>query len=372
MIHILSYYNQESKNGGANRLDALASYLSGRQEVRFLTLSPAADSQGDLRYWKNSGVFIQLWVVLYKVMFFIGVTLTKDPYYKRQALAYYRTNINSSDTLVVSYPSIDDVFVGIDIFRRYKCKLNIDFRDSMLDFPLEKFSWFQKRRINNIFEKIGQSDLVVTTGVSSPICDSLRCFFKNVQCVTNFRPNIHAIPFHPKLGKHVRALFYGSLASSYDRSSTTLINAIRLLSSRNQEREFHFSFFGNYTKGEIASFASLGRLTNLTLEFSEPVSLSDLGCYEFAILWGVPGNQGYVSSKFFSYLQLSLPIIAAAEGNQVGEYIRDFSVGYSLSFNDKFLADGFSKLEKSDLIYTSDVSVFSSENVLDKWSSIIL
>jgi hypothetical protein len=306
------------------------------------------------------------------VLFVSGITLTKDPYYKYQALTYYRANIKKADTLVVSYPSIDDVFIGIEIFRRFQCRLNIDFRDSMLDFPLEKFSWFQKRRINTIFRQIGENESVFVTAVSPPICESLRFFFKHVHCVTNFRENICARPFAPKLGKHVRILFYGSLINSYDRGLEVLVNAIRLLSAKNQDREFSFSFFGKYTRSELASFSKLSNLSNVTLSISAPISIDHLGNYDFAIIWGVPENPGYVSSKFFSYLQLGLPIIAAAEGNQVGEYIREFSVGYSYGFTQNFLVDGFTELSKSKPLYTNDITIFSDEHVLRQWCFLIL
>lgn len=371
MIHILSYYNLDSKNGGANRLNCLADYLSYSHKVNFLTLSQNPSSNGHLTYWKNASVFIWIWVIVYKVMFYLGLSITKDPYYKRQTLKYYKANITSADTLIVSYPTIDDIVVGIKIFKASNCRLNIDFRDSILDYPLEKLSWLQRRRVRNIFESVGKSDRIIATAVSPPICDCLRFYFKNVHCITNFRQNICSSPFRPEFGKDIKVLYFGSIENSYDRSTALFINAIRVLVSQNKARKFTFSFFGSYSNEEIASFASLKDLDNLTINFSGPLASESLGKYDFAVLWGVPGNPGYVSSKFFSYIQLKLPIVAAAKGNQVAEYISEYSVGYSYDFDANFLSDGFSDLNRSQLLYNSDLSIFSSEYVLKEWSALI-
>ena len=166
MIYILSYYNLESKNGGANRLESFKTYLSKFYNVDFFTLSTNFNKKGLLNYWKNSNIFIKSWVLLNKLLFHLGITLVKDPYYKKQAISYYESKISSSDTLIVSYPTIDDVLIGIKVFEKFKCKLNIDFRDSLLEFPLENLSRFQMWRLKKIFLKIGSEEKVYVTGVS--------------------------------------------------------------------------------------------------------------------------------------------------------------------------------------------------------------
>lgn len=372
MIYILSYYNHDSKNGGAYRLNSLAKYMSNINRVDFFSLSIESNFLGAIKYWKNAGILIKIWVLFNKIIFNAGLVLTKDPYYKRQALSYYNSKIKSTDTIVVSYPTIDDILIGIEVMQRHKCKLNIDFRDYILEFPLEKFSWLQKRRLKNLFKKIGDNDLVLVTAVSPPICNSLKPYFKNVHCITNFRPLADVSPVLLDLGKDIKVLYFGSISDSFDRSSKILFKAISLLAKKNKNKNFFFSFYGKYTKNDISSFNSLKDIRNLTLDYFEPISENELGKYDFAILWGVPGNPGYVSSKFFSYLQLKVPIIAAAEGNQVGKYIDNFSVGYSYPFDKNVLIRGFSELENSKELYNSDLTFFSNEYVLKKWSSIIL
>ena len=371
MIYILSYYNQNSKNGGAYRLDSLAKYMSNINKVDFFSLSTDSNSLGAIKYWKNAGILIQIWVFFNKIIFSAGLILTKDPYYKKQALSYYNSKIKSSDTFVVSYPTLDDILIGIKIMQKHKCKLNIDFRDYIFEFPLEKLSWVQRRRLKNLFKKIGDNDLVLATAVSPPICNSLKTYFKNVHCITNFRPIVDSSPVFTDLGENIHILYFGSISDSFDRSPKILFDAILLLAKKNKNKNFFFSFYGKYTKTDISFFASLKDIRNLTLKHFEPISENELGKYDFAILWGVPGNPGYVSSKFFSYLQLKIPIIAAAEGNQVGKYIENFSVGYSYPFDKRVLVKGFSKLENSKELYNADLTFFSDEYVLKKWSSLI-
>ena len=154
MIYILSYYNLESKNGGANRLESFKTYLSKFHNVDFLSLSTNFNKKELLNYWKNSNIFIKSWVLSNKFLFYLGITLVKDPYYKKQALSYYESKISSADTLIVSYPTIDDVLIGIKVFEKFNCKLNIDFRDSLLEFPLENLSRFQMWRLKKYFSKL--------------------------------------------------------------------------------------------------------------------------------------------------------------------------------------------------------------------------
>lgn len=371
MIYILSYYNLESKNGGANRLESFKTYLSKFHNVDFLSLSTKFNKKELLNYWKNSNIFIKSWVLSNKFLFYLGITLVKDPYYKKQALSYYESKISSSDTLIVSYPTIDDVLIGIKVFEKFNCKLNIDFRDSLLEFPLENLSRFQMWRLKKIFLKIGSKEKVYATGVSSPICKDLIRYFRKTNLITNFRLLNNINQIKPDLRKNINVLYFGSLESSYKRGLSIFSEALSKLCLENKEKEFSFDFFGEYSKSEISKFKSLKKIHNLHLNFLKPTPIENLNQYDFAILLGVPNYPAYVSSKFFSYLELNLPIIGSTNGNQVGEYIKKYSVGYSYAFDEQFILKGYHELKKAEYLYTSDLSIFSSEEVLNKWRNVI-
>ena len=124
---------------------------------------------------------------------------------------------------------------------------------------------------------------------------------------------------------------------------------------------FVIDFYGHLSTVEKKELLKL-RNKNLTISFFDPVNVDDVhDNYDIALLLGVPGHKGYVSSKFFSYLELNVPIFAAADGNLVASYIEDYNIGIVGRFDPNFLSECL-KLSENREFYTTNLRIFDEEN----------
>ena len=193
----------------------------------------------------------------------------------------------------------------------------------------------------------------------------------NFSEIPNFRHlSITKKNFKIRNDGQIAFLHFGQIGKSYRRNIDFLAPAILRLCRQNIHTNFIFDFYGNLERSERDSLSSI-TAANLSVRFLDPVDISNLPrAYDIGLLLGVAGNPGYVSSKFFSYLELNIPIFAAAKGNLVEKYIDEYNVGCVSCFDDDFLLDCYLQ-SKGMTFYTKNLEYFSQAKQHENFCKII-
>jgi hypothetical protein len=357
MILIVSYYNKGSKNGASHRLNSLFEYIKqNKHQVKFLTYGEADNDLDTIPiiYWKNLNLLKKIPIVLLRTFNLLGVTF-RDSHFSNQVLK--RVEELNPSTVLLSYPTIDSLFLAEIISRNNQIKVVFDYRDGITKYPLEKLNIFQKRAYRKIESILARRRNITRTAINEYLVDG--DLKNNLVEIPNFRdlePLVLPVTF--KQSKSMKILHFGQIGKSYNRRVDYFYQAIVRLCRYYPNIRFNFHFYGRLTDVERQRLEDLN-LPNLYISIFDPVEVSDLmGIYDLALLLGVEGHKGYVSSKFYSYLELKLPIIAAANQNLVGTYITDFNLGAVGGFDEKFLLDSFSKMN-GQVYYDKKLEKFS-------------
>ena len=377
MIYIISYYNYLSKNGGSNRLESLFRFLKSKENCKFITLSkPHTENEIKdvihLKYWKNASLLDKLGCLIYKLFYVLGLILTNDPFYCRQVKTSLR-KVSADDILVFSFPTIND-FILASYFAKKGKKVHIDFRDSILDDSMIKLSYYQRIILKRHFNNLRCSGLVTVSSVSLHMSQQLESYFSNPMYIPNFRDLTLQKSIKFEIKKSLSLVLFGQIESSYSRDSKIFFEAIQFLALKYPQISFHFTWFGLKSNAELnLQKEMLSELKNLTFENKTPIDENQLlkETFDIALLYGVEGMPGYISSKFFSYLALNIPIIAASQGNELGYYIEKYNVGYSGVFDREFIIKALKTLENL-VLYDVPLTDFNQKNVLRYWKNALI
>ena len=370
MIVVVSYYNKSSKNGGANRLHSFFDLLQ-RRGFKSLMLTYGyeelkSDKIINIEYWKNLRNYRLIICIIIRLLNLLGVTARDWQFYSAVINNIKKTK---PKTVVLSYPTIDNLFLANKLSENTDIKVIFDYRDGITVHPLEKLNIFQRRRYERIERSISKRQNVQITAINKYILP--RETMSNFTEILNFR-NLDTIEKDQTFiyDQECRILHFGQLAKSYERSVDFLAQAIINLCEREPNTRFTFDFYGELTTRENTLLSDL-EYKNLTVN---KFSSTEVGLltryYHAALLIGVKNHPGYVSSKFFSYLTLNLPIFAAAKGNLVGEYIEKYNLGYVGDFDEDFLFNSLSYC-KNKRFYTKNIDIFSEQYQHEKFLDLV-
>ena len=370
MIVIVSYYNKSSRNGGANRLHSFFDLLQRRGFKSVMLTYDYEELKNDkiinIEYWKSLRNYRLLICIITRITNLLGLT-TRDWQFYSSVINYIKKA--KPKTVVLSYPTIDNLFLANRLSKNSNIKVIFDYRDGITIHPLEKLNIFQRRRYERIERSISKRQNVQITAINKYILP--REMMSNYTEIFNFR-NLDTIEKDQTFmyDQECRILHFGQLAKSYERSVDFLAPAIINLCETEPNTRFIFDFYGELNKRENTLLSDL-EYKNLTINKFSSIEVDFLKrYYHAALLIGVKDHPGYVSSKFFSYLTLNLPIFAAAKGNLVGEYIETYDLGYVGDFDEDFLVHSLS-YSKNKRFYTKNIDIFSEQHQHEKFLNLL-
>lgn len=369
MTFIISYYNPSSMNGASHRLYALYNHMKNHgYEVKFVTYGefPTSEDVISVTYWKRLNIIIFMKCVIFRMLNKIGNPIKDWQYYTN---IFRLVKEHQPKNIILSYPTIDNLFLANVLSKNKNINVVFDYRDGITSFPLEDYNFLQRLIYKKIELKIARRDNVKITGVNKFIVpDEVENLFTEI---TNFRQiQTQRVRLILTDKSSIKFVHFGQISNSYKRKAAYFYSAIDEMCKNYSNINFVIDFYGRLSDEEKNELLKL-RNKNLVISLLEPVSVDDLRKnYDVALLLGVPGHEGYVSSKFFSYLQLNLPIFAAADGNLVASYIKDYNIGLVGRFAPQFLNECI-RLSDNKEFYTKDLRIFDEASQCEKFAQLL-
>jgi len=360
MTFIISYYSPSSMNGASNRLYALFNHMRNHgYSVRFVTYGefPTSEDVISFTYWKNLNFFLITKCLIIRILNKLGAPIKDWQYYTNVLRIVYE---HQPSNVLLSYPTIDNLFLANVISKNVNINVVFDYRDGITSFPLENYNFLQRFMYKKIELNLARRDNVKITAVNKFVVpNEIASSFTEI---TNFRKiNTQKVKILLSKKSSIKFIHFGQISNSYQRKATYFYSAIDKMCKNYKNINFVIDFYGHLSTVEKKELLKL-RNKNLTISFFDPVNVDDVhDNYDIALLLGVPGHKGYVSSKFFSYLELNVPIFAAADGNLVASYIEDYNIGIVGRFDPNFLSECL-KLSENREFYTTNLRIFDEEN----------
>jgi hypothetical protein len=284
--------------------------------------------------------------------------------------------------IYVTYPGIEAVQIGIKIKQKYKIPLIVEFRDSLVEDPLMRRNYFQKRNaIHEEKKAICFSDKIIT------VTESLATYLNNkykidkALCVYNgyFEEDFpsSSLKKFPNVEKNetIKLLHLGSICGSRDREVESLYAA---LSSINKKYNVFVDFYGNLLKKEY-DLIQYYNLQDKIRVFS-PVNRfyiynTLIYDYDYLLYYGVPNSRFTIGSKIYEYMNASIPIIGFCEENEIKDILVTSQTGNFFGYSKQEIINGLEKGIRREVLFNpnkKNIENFSRKNQAIQIAKIII
>jgi len=305
-----------------------------------------------------------LYRVANKMLKYLGWHPSTDLLWEKNVRAQVARILAQHDIALIyaTYPPVGTVKLGMHISGTTGIPLVTEFRDGLTFEPLSKYSVLQRYVIDR-FERrlIARSAAVVTIGSNISRFFSDKYGKAEVHTVYNGYDQVSQ-PWgeRKQTGDGVmRFVHFGSLNLSVMRSVAPLFDGLALLkpACAAAGKAFAVTFIGNYTSDEMALVGALGLGDVVT--FQAPVGkqagLRDIAeNYDGLILYGVPGNSGFISGKLLEYINLRKPIIGICRGNEAANIIELTRTGAVCGFHEQEVCALFLQFINGEIGFNPD------------------
>jgi len=345
---LISYYFPPDSNGGTGRPYALYKYLNKfGLKTTVITLDSKTNIECDsevyrAKYWKKYGIIALAIRMISFLIKKIGLVQYNDLYWQYDVLKKYKEINKIFDYVYVTYPSIDSLNIGLFLAKKYNIKLISEFRDGLVYEPLEEYNLLQKIFLRK-FEKnlINNSSLVITVGKAISNYFEEIYNHDNIKTIYNgyddedFELVDSSINITPK---RTKIIHIGSISFSKNRSIESLFIVLGNLFKANiiNNSNFELLFVGNLSKEELSLLDKYNIKdivkTNEPLPKRKALKISEN--YNYLLLYGVPNQKTYISSKLFEYIKIGKPIVGICKGNEAEIIINSISVGNCYGFDE--------------------------------------
>jgi len=355
-ILFIAYYYPPIKSGGGQRPLNFIKYLRKNDyDVTLLTSSYKKSYFSkeiirifDISYNKNKKGFRRcVWFLLRIITEFIikiGFYHSIYSWWKNSVIRKSEKIIKfvKPDLIIVSYPPVETLEIGLFLSKKFNIPLISDFRDGLLFEPIEKTKINKYKIIKEKYSDIEKeivSNSISIISVSHPIADYFKDKYEKMESYTvytGFDPDDH---LNDKPGdgyfntNKFNILFTGrfSLADKNNRVKY-FFDSIRSIvkEDKNKADEIVIHLIGEFNKDDITPLTDLidqGLIVNCGYMKRDRVlelqSLSDL-----LLIITLPDRVSSVSTKIFEYLMSGTPILALTHETILEKIVIDTGTGW--------------------------------------------
>ena len=354
-ILLVSYHYADNDSTGALRPRAMAKYLPLHGiQVTVLTycaqpkeISFAEDVVGvrDVTRENFPLMAYYAWRVLQKGLRVLGFYRGVYEYWRQAALSHAAQIMSAvkPDAVLVSYPCVEALEIGLVLSEKYGLPLISDFRDGLLFEPVEE-ARMRHSATNRHYEAleakvVARSSLVLT--VSEPISAYFRERYAHPNVVTlhnGFDLNDVALDdtFELPLGV-LNIVHTGRLGASRQATSGSgrgvdaLSTALRLMLARSPEMasKFKLHFVGQLSHSEQSCLSTLvaQQVVKIWGHLPRAKALSFQRQADILLLITAPDQASIATGKLFEYLAVNRPILALTRGTEAAKIVRDTGSG---------------------------------------------
>jgi len=354
-ILFIAYYYPPIKSGGSQRPINFIKYLKkNKYDVTLLTSSYKKSyfSEEIIRIFDISfnkdrrGFRFFIWFFMRFITEFlikIGFYHSIYSWWKNNAIRKSKKIIEKvePDLIIVTYPPVETLEIGLFISQKYNIPLISDFRDGLLFEAIEK-KLILRSKIVKLFYKKLEREIILNSSYIITVSDPITNYFKteykikNVTTVyTGFdKEEIKDLPVVDFFeDSKFNIVFTGRLNLSDSSNKTgNIFKAISKLVNENKEMEkkIRIYFAGEFSRNEFLQFSNLieaGVLKNLGFLDRKSVLALQKSADLLLIITSI-GRSGIVTSKIFEYLMSGTPILALTHETILGKIIVDTRTGW--------------------------------------------
>lgn len=278
---------------------------------------------------------------------------------------------NSFDLIYASFPSADNLKIGLKINKKFGIPLISEFRDGLVFETILTPANFVQKKIIKILERqiLTKSTAIIT------ICSPLTDYFikewkvKSILTVYNgYDPDDFAGLEEKFLTNNsrtkTRIAHFGNLNASRTSSRENLFIALSKLkiSEIINNSNFELTFFGKLTDDEfkLIKFFKVDDIIKVYPPMEKKTGFQKiLNEYKYLLLYGVDGQSTVVSSKLAEYLKLGKPILGICKGNEAEKIIIRTKTGEVSDFDILSIENLFKRAIKDNITYCPDLSEIS-------------
>ena len=354
-ILLISYFYSMSDNTGSLRGRAMAKYLPENGiDVTVLTYRPQNES---LSFSGNtvgvrdvtlktvaSPVFYALRIWQRGLRWF-GIYLGLCGYWRDAALKHSDEIIQrvKPDAILVSYPVVEALEIGVVLSKKYGLPLISDFRDGLLFEPLETAALkhaVTRRHYSTVEAQVVEASALILT-VSKPISTYFTQRYSHPNVVTlqnGFDPNDITpdksidLPADVINIIHTGRLGSSRLGSSEKGSGVDALSAavhILLERSPSMGHKFRLHFVGQLSRSENSCLAPLVKqgVVKLWGQISRAKALQFQCGADVLLLITAPDKASIATGKLFEYLAANKPILALTRGTEAARIVSETGSG---------------------------------------------
>ena len=354
-ILLVSYFYSMSNSTGSLRGRAMAKYLPQNGiDVTVLTYRPQKETVsfsgniiGVMDITRNTvslPVFFAL-RIWQKTLRWLGIYLGLCGYWRDTALEHSDEIIQrvKPDAILVSYPVVEALEIGVVLSKKYGLPLISDFRDGLLFEPLETAALkhaVARRHYSAVEAQVVEASALILT-VSKPISTYFTERYSHPNVVTlhnGFDPDDITPDKSIDLTSDVINIIHtGRLGSSRLGSSEkgggvdALSVAVHTLLARSPDisQKFRLHFVGQLSRSEKSSLASLANLGVVKLwgQVSRAKALALQRSADVLLLITAPDQASIATGKLFEYLVANKPILALTRGTEAARIVSETGAG---------------------------------------------
>jgi len=351
-VLFIAYYYPPIKSGGSKRPLNFIKYLKKSDyDVTLLTSSYKKSyfSKEIIRVFDISfnkdrrGCRLYVWLFLRLItecLIKIGFYRSIYSWWKNSVIRKSEKIIEfvKPDLIIVSYPPVETLEIGLFLSKKFNIPLISDFRDGLLFEPIEKTKINKykiiKENYSDIEKKIVSNSISIIS-VSHPIADYFKDKYKKMESYTvytGFDPDDHLNVFDDKLvfdNDFFNIVFTGRLSLS--DSSNRIVGFFRVISNLiKYNTMIRIYLAGEFDKREINFIYSLITKENVIfcghLERKEVLSMQKKA--DLLLIITSVTRRSIVTTKIFEYLMSGTPVLALTHETILEKIVIDTGTGW--------------------------------------------
>lgn len=288
------------------------------------------------------------WRIFIKIFALLGVPMTSYFHWKRNVFRSADEILKKTNpsAIIASYPSIENLEVGLFLSEKYRVPLISDFRDGLMFEPIAqgalKINSYYKYYDNIERECLNKSRIIMS--VTDPISDYFNGKHPSGRVITLSNGYDFSDLSFPEinLGKKINIVHTGGLAASQPGRSSTLSKLIKALDYLNDSepevlKRICIHFVGHLTATEKKKLQPLAERDVVRIHGAQSRAYA-VACQRKAdaLLLIVPSNiKSVATGKVFEYVATRNPILAFAKGTSAEKIVISSGLGILIDEEDQ-------------------------------------
>jgi glycosyltransferase involved in cell wall biosynthesis len=361
-ILLIAYYYPPIISGGSQRPARIAKYLAklGNQVTVLAPTYAKTDppEQNVIRIYDAShnmnrrGIRGWQWLFMrmpVEILNCLGRYSSIYSHWRRRVMRHADAILQRAqpEIIVVTYPPVETLEIGLHFAKKFKLPLVADFRDGLLFESVEskRLSRFAclRQKYKKVEEEIASHAAAIIT-----ISPYLSGYFKSTYDLKNVVTIPNGYDPDDRIGLSAKISFDANVLNIVHTGKIALSDAALslrpfiaamervLLADQTMAQKLHLHFVGKLTAREVKALAALKKMGVVSLygEKKRDFSLAMQRSSDLLLLITPAERPGIAPGKLFEYLAMQKPILALDSGTYAAEIIRETKSGWVVPAHD--------------------------------------